>query len=126
MYWKDIGVSVDTVLPTASIEHAYDRRILPLGQLFQSQTAADLTRFRQLALAYGAPGVSWFDYQEATPTGWSAIAAPLTAPVGAPRAPACPAGQRSAGDLVVWVQEHLAEPLAVPFNGTLDTATEAA
>ena len=32
-----------------------------------------MVRFRQLSLAYGAGGISWWDWQEATGAGWQAL-----------------------------------------------------
>lgn len=113
VYWKTIGDSVD-----ASLAHTYEWNalyatgIFPLGQTYDSPSAADVERFRQLSGAYGARGLSWWDWQETSAAGWSALAAPV-APLPAPAAqwPTLAAGSGgkvgSKGDVVVWAQEHL-------------------
>jgi hypothetical protein len=111
MYWKAIGTTVDNAYAhTWPVNRVYQRPIFPLGQLYQDPAPAEIARFRTLAAAYGASGVSWWDWQEATPRGWEAIAAPLAA-LGQPPPPAASAWPRlasgSRGDLVIWVQEHL-------------------
>ena len=42
-------------------------RSIPLGQIYGSPPAHQIFRFRQLSRAYGAGGVSWWDWQAATP-----------------------------------------------------------
>ncbi len=55
MYWKDIGVSVDTVYANTYIANRiYGRPIFPLGQTYGGISAADLLRFREEAVDYGA------------------------------------------------------------------------
>ncbi len=109
MYWKDIGVSVDEVYRHTYLENAvYGRGIVPLGQLYSSPRSADIRRFRVLAGAYGAPGLSWWDWQEAQPYAWRAVGQELTAPSALVARPAPPPLSRGArGDLVLWAQEHL-------------------
>jgi hypothetical protein len=79
MYWRDFGVSVDAAY-AASIgaNSIYGRPILPVGQLYGSPTSAEVLRFRALASAYGAPGLSFFDLAAAQPEGLAALSAPLT------------------------------------------------
>ncbi len=113
VYWKTIGDTVD-----ASLAHTYEWNrpfatgIFPLGQTYDGPPAADVERFRQLSGAYGARGLSWWDWQEASASDWSALSAPV-APVAAPPTlwPTLAAGSGgkvgSKGDLVVWAQEHL-------------------
>jgi hypothetical protein len=128
MYWKAIGTSVDNVYAhTWPVNRVYGRPILPLGQLYQDPTPAEITRFRSLAGAYGASGVSWWDWQDATPRGWDAVGSALGAPPPAPAAAsAYPTLKRgSKGDLVIWAQERLAgsgQPIAV--DGGYGPATE--
>jgi hypothetical protein len=111
MYWKAIGTTVDDVFAhTWPVNRVYQRPIFPLGQLYQDPDPGEVARFRTLAAAYGATGVSWWDWQEATDRGWQAIAAPLPMfagppPAGASAWPRLASGSR--GDLVIWAQEHL-------------------
>ncbi|HST56801.1 MAG TPA: peptidoglycan-binding domain-containing protein [Solirubrobacteraceae bacterium] len=114
MYWKEIGTSVDTVFAhTYQQNTIYGRPIFPLGQTYDSVSAADLARFRTLAGAYGATGVSYWDWQETTSAGWAALGAPLTPFVGAAPAAGSPLLKLgSKGDQVLWLQEHLASAIA--------------
>jgi peptidoglycan hydrolase-like protein with peptidoglycan-binding domain len=127
MYWKAIGVSVDAVFArTYLYNQLYGRPIAPLGQTYQRPTRAELLRFRQLAAAYGAPGVSWWSWQETSTGAWAALARQLN-PLGAAVAPGpvTPTLRRGArGDVVVWAQQHLlaaAQPVRV--NGRYDSRT---
>ena len=57
MYWKDIGVSVDTVYANTYIANRiYGRPIFPLGQTYGGVSSAELLRFREEAVDYGATG----------------------------------------------------------------------
>ena len=109
MYWEAIGTSVDAGLrPHLPLNRLYGRPIFPLGQTYQSPSASDLTRFRALTGAYGAGGLSWWDWQETDASGWQALAAPLppaSRPAAADSWPTLTQG--ASGDLVVWAQEHL-------------------
>lgn len=129
MYWRDIGTSVDTVYAhTYLYNRLYERPIYPLGQVFQNPPASQLVRFRQLSQAYGAPGVSWWDYQEATAAGWRAISKPAGRLSGyAPDAEVATLARKAKGDIVVWAQEHLITagyPIAV--DGDFGSQTQAA
>jgi hypothetical protein len=114
-YWKTIGDPVQTSLAhTYEWNAPYAGRIYPLGQTYDSPAASDVVRFRQLSAAWGARGVSWWDWQETGDAAWSAVGsalAPFTAPP-LPDPPTLAAGASgkvgSRGDLVVWAQEHLA------------------
>ena len=67
MYWVDIGTSVDHVFShTYVFNRLYRRAIYPLGQIYNSPSASDIRRFRQLSRSYGAPNVSWWDWQESS------------------------------------------------------------
>jgi len=127
MYWKTIGTSVDQVyVHTFQHNRIYQRPILPLGQTYDAPPPADVVRFRQLAAAYGAPGLSWWDWQETTPAQWSALAQPAPPPVGFVPADNWPALAKGAkGDEVVWLQQHLAsyDP-TTPTSGTFDATTD--
>jgi peptidoglycan hydrolase-like protein with peptidoglycan-binding domain len=118
MYWKAIGVSVDTVYANTYIgNRIYARPIFPLGQTYEGVSSSDLLRFREEAPLYGATGLSFWDWQETTSGGWSSLAAPL-----APLTTVTPNGtyprlsKGSKGDQVLWMQEHLAS--AVPSQQT--------
>jgi hypothetical protein len=118
MYWRDIGVTTDTVFAhTYSFNLPYQRPIFPLGQVFENPPAHQIVRFRQLSRAYGAAGVSWWDWQEATPSAWTALSRPAGALAGyAPFELMADVGQGAQGDMVVWAQEHLISagyPIAV-------------
>jgi hypothetical protein len=109
MYWRDIGVSVDAVYDhTYSWNRLYGAGIYPLGQLYDDPPPSQIVRFRQLAVAYGARGLSWFDWKNASARGFDAIGAPLPALSGFTPQGALPTiGRDASGDFVVWAQEHL-------------------
>jgi peptidoglycan hydrolase-like protein with peptidoglycan-binding domain len=152
MYWKDIGVSVDTVYANTYIANRmYGRPIFPLGQTYGGISSSDLLRFREEAVDYGATGWSFWDWQETNSSGWSTLAAPL-APLTTvvPNTTYPEFSKGSKGDQVLWMQEHLAsaEPAqettgnfgsqttanleafqtahAIPASGVTDAATWAA
>jgi peptidoglycan hydrolase-like protein with peptidoglycan-binding domain len=118
MYWKDIGVSVDTVYANTYIANRiYARPIFPLGQTYGGVSQADLLRFREEAVDYGATGVSFWDWQETNASSWSTLAdplAPLTTVTPNASYPELHSGSK--GDQVLWLQEHLAT--AVPAQET--------
>ncbi|MFN8133140.1 MAG: peptidoglycan-binding protein [Solirubrobacteraceae bacterium] len=109
MYWRAIGTTVDQVYAhTYRESEIYKRPILPLGQTYMSAPPAQIKRFRTLGRAYGAAGLSWWDWQSTIRSGWSALAAPVTPPTFA-AAEAYPRLRRgSKGDQVVWAQQLLA------------------
>jgi hypothetical protein len=96
------------------------RPIFPLGQIWVDPPPAQIRRFRQLAAAYGATGVSWWSWQSASSRGWQAVGRSLAAETFLPTE-AYPILKRGArGDLVVWAQQHLvAAGQAVVVNGVL-------
>jgi peptidoglycan hydrolase-like protein with peptidoglycan-binding domain len=110
MYWKDIGVSVDTIYANTYIANRiYARPIFPLGQTYGGISQADLLRFREEAVAYGAAGWSFWDWQETSSASWSTLAAamtPLTSVTPNTSYPELTSGSK--GDQVLWLQEHLA------------------
>ena len=72
MYWKTIGVSVDRIFTVAYTQNRmYKRPIYPLGQVYLNPRNAEVRRFRRLAQAYGAPGVSWWVSQHAGGRQWT-------------------------------------------------------
>jgi Putative peptidoglycan binding domain len=109
MYWKDIGVTTDAVFAhTYSFNLPYQRPIFPLGQVFENPPAHQIIRFRELSRAYGATGVSWWDWQEANTADWTAISRPAGVLSGyVPYKLMADVGQGAQGDMVVWAQEHL-------------------
>ncbi len=118
MYWKDIGNSVDTVYANTYIANRiYARPIFPLGQTYGSITAAELLRFREEAVDYGASGISFWDWQEASTSDWETLAAPLSPLTSVTPNTAYPELASGAkGDPVLWMQEHLAS--AIPAQET--------
>jgi hypothetical protein len=127
MYWRAIGVSVDEIYAhTYLYGGLYGRPIAPLGQTYSSPPSSQITRFRALADAYGAPGVSWWSWQSTSSGGWRSLAREVT-PVAAAQAPlpAAPTLKRGAkGDMVVWAQQHLlAAGEKTTVNGIFDTRT---
>ena len=93
---------------TYSYDRIYQRPIFPLGQIYGSPPIRQIVHFRQLSRAYSAPGVSWWDWQEANPSSWSAISRPAGPPAGyAVYSELASIGRGATGDLVVWAQEHL-------------------
>ncbi len=118
MYWKDIGVSVDTVYANTYIANRmYGRPIFPLGQTYGGVSTSDLLRFREEAVDYGATGTSYWDWQETPASGWSTLAtplAPLTSVTPNTSYPELHSGGK--GDQVLWMQEHLAS--AIPAQET--------
>ncbi len=109
MYWKDIGTTTDAVFAhTYAYNLIYRRPIFPLGQVYSRPPARQIFRFRQLSRAYGASGVSWWDWQEATGSAWNAVSRPAgSLPGYQPYRLMAPIKKGTKGDLVVWAQEHL-------------------
>jgi len=125
MYWRAIGTTVDRVYAhTMAWNLAYGKPIFPLGQLWENPSPREVTRFRQLAAAYGADGLSWWDWQETSGRGWRAIGNPIAtvATAGSPTYPRLRRGAR--GDLVLLAQEKLrGAGMSAPLSGTLGAAT---
>jgi putative peptidoglycan binding protein len=109
MYWKDIGTTTDAVFAhTYAYNMIYGRPIFPLGQVYSRPPARQIYRFRQLSRVYGAAGVSWWDWQEATSSAWTALSRPAGLLAGyQPYKLMAPIKKGAKGDLVVWAQEHL-------------------
>jgi hypothetical protein len=129
MYWIDIGTSVNNVYAhTYAYNRVYERAIDPLGQVYENPPLGQLIRFRQLSRTYGAAGVSWWNWQQATINGWKGIsigAGNLTAVT--PTADTPVMGLGALGDLVVWAQEHLATAgYTIPIDGDFGPETQAA
>jgi hypothetical protein len=129
MYWRAIGTSVDSVFRTTYMHNRiYDRPIYPLGQVWMQPPAAEIRRFRALATAYGATGVSWWSWQEGTARDFTAVGAPLTRLVARPRDPGYPlVTTLSRGDIVVQAQQLLlAAGQRLRVTGWMDGATRRA
>jgi len=129
MYWMDIGTSVTAVYAhTYAYNGVYERAIDPLGQVYQNPPLGQLIRFRQLSRTYGAAGVSWWDWQEASPTGWKGISIGAGNLTGVTATATTPILRlHSLGDLVVWAQEHLATAgYTIPIDGDYGPTTQTA
>jgi len=134
MYWADIGTSVDEVYShTYEFNTLYGRPIEPLGEVAGNPPPDQILRFRQMSRAYGATGVSWWDWQEASSRGWNAVDRAVGNLSGFTADPTMPTlsvrsqGGIWAGDLVVWAQEHLygaGEPVTV--DGSYGPPTQTA
>jgi Putative peptidoglycan binding domain len=128
MYWKDIGVSVDTVYANTYIANRiYGRPIFPLGQTYGGVSNSDILRFREEAVDYGAAGWSFWDWQETSASGFSTLAAPL-APLTSvtPNTSYPELSKGSKGDQVLWLQEHLATAVtSQETTGTFGAQTTA-
>jgi hypothetical protein len=125
VYWKDIGGSVDAVSArTWAHNRIYGVPLAPLGQTYQSPGPDEIVRFRQVWAAYGAGGLSWWSWQATGDTTWATLAQGPGPPALMPD-PGWPAlSQRSKGDEVVWLQQHLASfAPTVPIDGTFGTST---
>jgi hypothetical protein len=128
MYWKAIGNSVDTAYANTYISNRpYGRPIFPLGQTYEGPSSADVVRFREEAALYGASGFSWWDFQETSTSGWSALAAPLVPLTSVTPNPSwSELSQGSKGDPVLWMQEHLATTIPTQATtGIFDATTKA-
>ena len=127
MYWRDIGTTTDAVFAhTYAFNEPYGRPIYPLGQLYGHPAMHQIVRFRQLSRAYGAPGISWWDWQEASASEWGALSRPAGTLAGyAAATTTASIGKGAVGDLVVWAQEHLvAAGQPVTVDGGFGTATQ--
>jgi len=129
MYWMDIGTSVNAVYAhTYAYNRVYERAIDPLGQVYENPPMGQIIRFRQLSRTYGAAGVSWWDWQQATTTGWKSISIGAGNLTGATPTTSTPILKlHSLGDVVVWAQEHLATAgYTIPIDGDYGPTTQAA
>lgn len=131
MYWKAIETSVRAVYEhTYLFNRLWNVPIYPLGQTYASPSRRDLLLFRRFAKSYGGFEPSWWDWQETTSAGWSALGAPIDGPVaGYKPLVAQPLLRRgSKGDLVVWAQTHLrgAGETQLPVTGIFGRQTRAA
>jgi peptidoglycan hydrolase-like protein with peptidoglycan-binding domain len=115
MYWQAIGASIDAVFANTFVSNRiYGRTIVPVGETFGAPTPSAVLRFRDLTVAYGAPGISWWDWAWASSRDlWGPLNTLLTTPAHFPGPdtlwPDLRVGSR--GDEVLWLQEHLAREL---------------
>jgi hypothetical protein len=127
MYWKDIGTSVAEVYAVTYEQNLiYGREIEPLGQSFENPSNSELVAFRSLAGDYGASGLSMWDWQETTTSGWDAMAASLDSElsVPSPEDTSPLLGKGATGDQVLWMQEHLASAYpSQPITGIFESTT---
>jgi hypothetical protein len=129
MYWRDIGTTTDAVFAhTYAYNRIYQRPIYPLGQLYGSPPAHQIIRFRQLSRAYGAGGLSWWDWQVAGAGDWRALSRPAGPLAGYTTYTELGTISRKAtGDMVVWAQEHLISAgYAIGVDGGFGAKTQQA
>ncbi len=131
MYWKAIGTSVRAVFEhTYLFNRVWGHPIYPLGQTYDWPGRKPILRFRRFAESYGGLPPSWWDWQETSGGGWSALGTQIAGPVLGyePVASHPVLKRRSQGDLVVWAQEHLrsAGQVQLPVTGIFGRLTNAA
>jgi peptidoglycan hydrolase-like protein with peptidoglycan-binding domain len=131
MYWKAIGTSVRAVYEhTFLYNRIWDRPLYPLGQTYGGAARKDILRFRRFAESYGGLAPSWWDWQETSNRGWSALGARIDGPIFGYRPvvshPLLKRGSR--GDMVVWAQQHLQSAVQpqLPVTGIFGKRTRSA
>jgi hypothetical protein len=131
MYWKAIGTSVRAVFEhTYLFNRLWGRPVYSLGQTYGGAGRTDIVRFRRFAASYGGLAPSWWDWQETSSSGWSALGASIAGSVvgyqPVDSQPLLKWGSR--GDLVVWAQEHLQAAVQpqLPVSGIFGRQTRAA
>ncbi len=110
VYWHAIGTSPGHALfHTFVFNRVYQRALVPLGQTYGDPPLREVRAFRKFALSYGFKGLSWWSWQETQPAEWRILGRRINRAVpGFRRTAAFPQLHKgSAGDLVVWAQEHL-------------------
>ena len=109
VYWKAIGTSPQNGLQHMFIENRiYRRPIEPLGQTYDNPPPRELAAFRHLTISYGFPGYSWWSWQATKPSEWQLLGRPNHRAHGFKKTKVYPILHRgSAGDRVIWAQEHL-------------------
>ena len=127
-YWKTIGGGVDAVVDhTYRFNRPYGRTIAPLGQTYDSPPSSEILRFRQLAAADGATGLSWWSWQHTSAAGWNAVGQGITQLSSAPSAEFATLAKGNKGDLVLWAQQHLkGAGESVPLDGNFGATTQTA
>ena len=127
-YWKTIGGGVDAVVDhTYRFNRPYGRAIAPLGQTYDSPPTSEFVRFRQLAAAEGAAGLSWWSWQHTSSAGWDAVGQGIDPLTSAPAPEFALLAKGAKGDLVVWAQQHLrGAGQSLTVDGDFGPATEGA
>ena len=130
MYWQSIGASIDAVFANTFVyNRIYRRTIVPVGEIYGSPTPSAVIRFRDLTVAYGAPGISWWDWAWASDTHlWGPLGALLSTPThfDGPDTLWPDLHDGSRGDDVLWLQEHLARAIgAQRLTGVFAAQTRA-
>lgn len=133
MYWIDIGTTVPYVFATTyEFNEIYQRPIFPLGQLYAdsegSPNSLSIGQFNTIAKDYRATGVSWWDFQSATPAWLLDTDRSSAAPAGfVPLTSAVTLVKNDLGDMVVWAQERLDGAGAnLTVDGDFGAATQTA
>ena len=127
IYWKALAAPVAAAFArTYPYNRIYARPIRPLGQLWQGPPAAQVLAFRRLARAYGAQGMSWWNWEQARPGLWPTLAVPVAG--GARIPPAYPTLRLGAhGDAVVWAKARMRTLGAAPSpSAVFDRPTQQA
>jgi hypothetical protein len=129
VYWHTIGTSVGAAYKhTYKFNSVYRRPIYPVGQTYADPPLSEISQFRSYGQLYGAPGVSWWSWQETSTTEWTTLATPMAASSGArppARYPRLRPGSR--GDLVVYLQQLLrGAGRKVPVTGVFSKKTTGA
>jgi hypothetical protein len=129
IYWKAIGHSPSVAFArTVADTSVYGRPLAPIGQLYEGPRRSEVLAFRRLGLAYGTEGLSWWSWDSARSSGWSALAravAPPALPAAEPDYPTVRPGARS--DYVVWAKDHLRDlGYSVTRDTRFDTTTRRA
>ena len=74
IYWHAIGDSVRSAFKhTYRWNIAYDRPIFPVGQTYSDPRKRELLDFRRYANEFGAPGHSWWSWQETNKKEWKVV-----------------------------------------------------
>jgi peptidoglycan hydrolase-like protein with peptidoglycan-binding domain len=131
MYWKAIGTSVQGVFKhTYRFNRIWGLPIYPIGQTYEGPSSEELRLFRRFAASFGHYAPSWWDWQETSPTEWSALgAAAADRPLSGyePEVVHPLLKIKSKGDMVVWAQERLVGAGAeLPVTGIFGSETSAA
>jgi murein L,D-transpeptidase YcbB/YkuD len=92
---------------TYRFNRPYGRTIAPIGQTYDGVPASEIVRFRQVAAAEGATGLSWWSWQHTTAAGWNAVGQEIDPFTSAPAPEFATLAKGKKGDLVRWAQQHL-------------------
>lgn len=128
MYWKTIGTSVRQVYEhTYLYNRIYGHPIYPIGQTYEAPGSAAIRLFRRFATSYGGLPPSWWSWQETNGQEWGAVGADSALqPVAGYRLEVVhpTLKRKSAGDMVVWAQQHLvAAGAELPITGLFGRQT---